>query len=221
MELPGGVSVVFSDRGDGNMSSVGGEGARDGARNRERLRERIGVGSLARGFQVHGTHVARVQREREDPADNESLEQADGQATSLAGVGVMVMSADCVPVAIACEGARVVLHAGWRGLAAGVLEQGVLALRALEGRGEMVAAIGPCARACCYEVGAEVHAALGTGVLRKANIDLCAIAHTRLRDAGVGEISDLQICTICDEDYFSHRREGERAGRMAAVAWSS
>jgi YfiH family protein len=146
---------------------------------------------------------------------------ADGQATSARGVGAMVLAADCLPVAITGTGALAMVHAGWRGLAAGVLESGVEAVREL-GEGDALAAVlGPCAGSCCYEVGPDVHDALDTGIAGKATIDMHAIARERLLAAGVASVSALQGCTICDERFFSHRREGERAGRQAGVAWLS
>jgi hypothetical protein len=82
-----------------------------------------------------------------------------------------------------------------------------------------VAVVGPCAGACCYEVGEEVHAAFA-GVHRDGRlIDLRAIAHEKLLAAGVAEVLDAEACTICDERFFSHRREGTRAGRQAGLAW--
>jgi copper oxidase (laccase) domain-containing protein len=106
-----------------------------------------------------------------------------------------------------------------------VLEEGVLALRDLGGEGEIGAVIGPCAGACCYEVGDEVHAAFGGDHRIESpptrNIDLRAIAHERLLAAGVTKVCDVAACTICDERFFSFRREGERAGRQAGVAWLS
>jgi copper oxidase (laccase) domain-containing protein len=80
--------------------------------------------------------------------------------------------------------------------------------------------IGPGAGPCCYEVGAEVHTALGEG-LANGPVDLAAIARARLRAAGVERVRVLDACTICDSRFFSHRREGERAGRQAGVAWLS
>jgi hypothetical protein len=135
----------------------------------------------------------------------------------------MVLTADCLPVALAGDAAVATVHAGWRGLAAGVLEQGVRALQELGGGATdaIVAVVGPGAGACCYEVGPEVHAAFGATVAGAQNIDLQAIARMRLLDAGVGEVLDAHACTICDERFFSHRREGARAGRQAAVAWRS
>jgi copper oxidase (laccase) domain-containing protein len=111
------------------------------------------------------------------------------------------------------------LHAGWRGLAAGVLEHGVAALRELGGDGPVVAVIGPGAGVCCYEVGPEVHAAFGGAHRDGEHVDLRAIARERLLAAGVAEVRDARYCTICDERFFSHRREGARAGRQGGVAW--
>jgi YfiH family protein len=209
----------------GNMSSAGGDGARDGALARERLRERIGVRALARGYQVHGGTVTRVVEMPREDAGIPAV-RADGQATALAGVAGMVLTADCLPVALGTRGAVAIVHAGWRGLAAGVLGEGVLALRELDlelarGAGEIVAMIGPCAGACCYEVGEEVHNAFPDSHRRGRTIDLRAIAREQLAAAGVAMLADLDACTICDERYFSHRREGARAGRQAGVAWLS
>jgi polyphenol oxidase len=82
-----------------------------------------------------------------------------------------------------------------------------------------VALIGPCAGVCCYEVGEEVHAAFDGAHRDGRSLDLRAIAHERLLAAGVAEVRDAQACTICDERFFSYRREAARAGRQAAVAW--
>ena len=124
--------------------------------------------------------------------------------------------ADCLPVALAGEGGVAMLHAGWRGLAGGVLEEGVAALRELGVEGPLTAVIGPGACSCCYEVGDEVREALGVS---GARVDLPTIAARRLCAAGVETIDDLGPCTICHPDYFSYRREGEAAGRQAGVAW--
>jgi YfiH family protein len=214
-----GGSVLFTERADGNMSSVGGEAAESGAENRDRLRRRLGLDGLARGYQVHGTRVL-IASSGNDRRPQGGLDSADGQATAAGGVGAMVLAADCLPVALLAPRAVAMVHAGWRGLAAGVLEQGTAALRTLSD-GEIVAVLGPCAGPCCYEVGPEVHEALGTGVAAKATADLRAIAGERLAAAGVADIVLLGGCTICDERFFSHRREGKAAGRQAGVAWLS
>ena len=83
----------------------------------------------------------------------------------------------------------------------------------------LVAVVGPGAGACCYEVGPEVHAVFGVSVDAPQNIDLRAIARERLLAAGVSQVLDARACTICDPRFFSHRREGARAGREAGVAW--
>jgi YfiH family protein len=247
-DFPGGGHGLFTTRAHGNLSSVGGDGAEHGAQARERLRERLGVRRLARGYQVHGTTVQRVTAGAEEgqvsavagterEAEAQPATEADGQATAASGVGVVVLTADCLPVALGANGVVAVVHAGWRGLAAGVLEEGVAALRDLGGvrtggsagaqDGEIVAVIGPGAGPCCYEVGEEVHAAFG-GAHRvggsptdppTGGIDLKAIARERLLAAGASEVRDVDACTICDERFFSYRREGARAGRQGGVAW--
>ncbi len=212
---------MFTTRLHGNMSSVGGEGAEHGLRSRERLRGALGVESLMRGYQVHGTVVERVGEGSTPPEDDgaQPTLEADGHAVAVPGVAAMVLTADCIPVVLGAQGAVASLHAGWRGLVAGVLEEGVTALRDVGGGGEIVAIVGPCAGSCCYEVGEEVHAAFGGSHRHGSNIDLRAIAHERLLSAGVTEVRDAGGCTICDERYFSYRREGARAGRQAALAW--
>jgi YfiH family protein len=216
VELAGGAHALFTSRAAGNMSSVARDGSEESAEARERLRAEIGVDRLARGYQVHGTVIERVGA---PPEPGAARRQADGQATALTGVGAMVLTADCLPVALTNENAVAMVHAGWRGLVAGVLESGVGALREVGGEGEIIAVVGPGAGACCYEVGPEIHAVFGhrDGV----RLDLRAIARERLLAAGVAQVRDVQACTICDERFFSHRREGARAGRQAGVAWRS
>jgi YfiH family protein len=220
--LPGTGRALFTDRMAGNMSSVGGIDHEQGARARERLRERIGARMIARGYQVHGTFVRRLRELPEPLPPGTRPPEADGQATTVPGLATMVLAADCLPVALGCEGAVAMVHAGWRGLSAGVLEEGVAALRELGAPGaEVIAVIGPGAGPCCYEVGPEVHDALDLPSATKATIDLPQIARRRLIAAGVASVERVDACTICDERFFSHRREGERAGRMAGVAWLS
>jgi YfiH family protein len=150
------------------------------------------------------------------------VSEADGQATATRGLAALVLTADCLPVALIAPGAVAMVHAGWRGLADGVLEEGVEALRELSDDGALEAAIGPGAGGCCYEVGAEVHAAFGRAP-EQAHIDLKAIATERLRAAGVQQVHDVGICTMCShpELFFSHRRDGGLTGRQAGIAWRS
>jgi YfiH family protein len=220
LELPGSGRVLFTGRAEGNLSSTRGEDRERGEAAREELRLRIGALALARADQVHG---ANVRLWREPPVgDADAHEEGDGHATAVCGLGLTVLTADCLPVAIGAPGAVAMLHAGWRGLAAGILEQGVSALEEAAGRpAEIVAILGPCAGVCCYEVGPEVHAALGRRPGASRNLNLREIARERLLTAGVSEVLDAEACTICDERFFSHRREGARAGRQGGVAWLS
>jgi YfiH family protein len=211
--------VLFTTRAGSNLSSRSGDGRELAQAARARLRADLGLHSLAHARQVHGSRVLRVEA-REAAAEEAATDaEADGLASSAPGVGLLAFTADCLPVALAGDGAVAMVHAGWRGLASGVLEEGVGALRALARDSEIVAAIGPGAGACCYEVGEEVHAAFGATPRVCGYIDLKALARERLRAAGVREVRDVGVCTICDERFFSHRREGDRAGRQAGVAW--
>jgi purine-nucleoside/S-methyl-5'-thioadenosine phosphorylase / adenosine deaminase len=220
-ELPDGGRALFTTRARGNLSILRGDGHERGREARERLCEDLALRRLCASRQVHGTVVRRVHHL--DGAGGQPLAvDADGHATALSGVGMTVLVADCLPVALGAGGAVAMLHAGWRGLAAGVIEQGVGALAELSGgREEIVAVIGPGAGVCCYEVGPKVHAAFGGAHRGGGHLDLRSIARQRLLGAGVAHVRDVRACTICDERFFSHRREGARAGRQAGVAWRS
>jgi len=223
-ELPGGGHALFTSRAEGNLSTMRGPGHDHGRHERDRLCEQLGLRWLCASRQVHGVTVQRVAGGL-DPAHRRGGQpmeiDADGHATALRELGVMVLVADCLPVIIGSEGAVASVHAGWRGLAGGVLEQGVRALRELGGGGEIVAVVGPGARGCCYEVGEEVHSTFGNAHRDGRNLDLAAVARDRLQDVGVAHVEDAGVCTICDERLFSHRREGLEAGRQAGIAWLS
>jgi YfiH family protein len=179
--------------------------------NHAQLRSMVG-GPLARCAQVHGSRVAVA---------GDGRPEADGIATDVPGVAGLVITADCLPIALHAPGAVAMVHAGWRGLAAGVIEEGVAALRDLGANGPVQAAIGPGAGPCCYEVGDEVRAAFADvpDALHGRNVDLKAVARARLRAAGAVEIHDAGICTICDERFFSHRRDRGTTGRQGGAAW--
>jgi len=183
------------------------------ARNRTTLERQLDV-RLAFVRQVHGARVARLTEPAQPPPE------ADGQATAARAVAPTVLTADCLPIALAAEGAVAMLHAGWRGLAAGVIDEGVGALREVGGQGPISAAIGPGAGPCCYEVGEEV---LSVFDAPGPNLDLKAIARTRLERAGVAEVHDVGLCTICSgpELFFSHRRDQGVTGRQAGIVWLS
>ena len=112
------------------------------------------------------------------------------------------------------------LHAGWRGLADGVLAEGIRMVRELAGEASLTAAIGPGAGPCCYGVGQEVRAVFaGSWMLVGRNLDLKAIARRQLEHSGVETVDDVGLCTICDRAFFSHRRDRGVTGRQAGVAW--
>jgi polyphenol oxidase len=212
-----------------NLGRLTGDRPQCVIRNRQALQARIGA-QLAYIRQIHGTRVRRLSAAPEPPSDDPDVQtafpEADGQATALRGLAPMVLVADCVPVAITASAALAVLHCGWRGLAGGVVEEGVRAVRELAGDGPLEAAIGPGAGPCCYEVGEEVHAAfagLDPGVHVGRNLDLKAIVREQLTRAGVSEVHDVALCTICTEPplFFSHRRDNGVTGRQAGLAWLS
>jgi YfiH family protein len=191
--------------------------------NRERLAALVGIPRerFVQGRQVHETRVRRW-TEPPDPAVEPA--PADGQATSALGVAAVVLVADCLPIALAAPGAVAMVHCGWRGLAGGIVAEGVRALRECNGDGPIAAAIGPGAGRCCYEVGEEVHAAFahhGAGVREGRLLDLKLVARLELERAGVEEVHDAGICTMCADPslFFSHRRDGGVTGRQAGVVW--
>ncbi|MDO8210418.1 polyphenol oxidase family protein [Conexibacter sp. CPCC 206217] len=231
IELPGGRALFTTRRGGvsrGPYDSLNlGRWTDDEPAAVEENRDRLAAAicmrqeAIAQGFQVHEAAVRRVTTPPEPIA---RPAPADGQATALAGVATLVLAADCLPVALISCGAVAMVHAGWRGLAGGVLEEGVRALRELGASGPIAAAIGPGAGVCCYETGAEVHAAFarhGDSVRVGDHVDLKAIARRELRAAGVAEVHDVALCTICSDPalFFSHRRDGGVTGRQAGVAW--
>jgi YfiH family protein len=227
-ELVPGAQAVFTTRRGGfsegpyaslNLGRRTDDDPEAVARNRARIEAELGVRTTYTR-QVHGSRVVRV-----SVALDGSPIQADGQATASTAVAPSVLVADCLPVAVAGHGAVAMLHAGWRGLAEGVLAEGVRALRELGGTGPLRAAIGPGAGPCCYEVGSEVHAVFAeefSHARHGRNLDLKAIARLELESAGVETVRDLGICTICSAElFYSHRRDRGTTGRQAGIAWLS
>ena len=190
-------------------------------RNRSGIARDLGV-RFVYGRQVHGAHVIRLTAAPAvDPA---RPDEADGQATPVSGLAPLVLTADCLPVALAGDGAVAMLHAGWRGLAAGVLAEGVAALRELGATGRLSAAIGPGAGACCYAVSDDVRdafAGYGEPARNGRNLDHKAVARIQLQRAGVSSVYDSELCTICSDRalFFSHRRDSGITGRQAGIAW--
>jgi YfiH family protein len=178
--------------------------------------------------QVHGAQVVRLE------AQTVSGAQADGVVTRQTGQVCVIQVADCLPVLFAARDGSVVgaAHAGWRGLAAGVLEHTVAALGVPPA--QLLAWIGPGIAAANFEVGAEVRAALVgaaaggaaqaaaafiPNIRRRWQCDLVALTRQRLAGLGIRDVYGGHWCTFADTgSFFSHRRDG-RSGRMAALIW--
>jgi len=225
-ELPGG-RVLFSTRRGGvsagpyaslNLGRLTDDDGANVDANRDRLAAAVGLprDRFLYGKQVHGATVRRAT----GPMGRHAEE--DGQATSRPELAALVFVADCLPVMLAAPGGVAALHGGWRGLAGGIVAEGVAALRELGVEGELSAALGPSARGCCYEVGEEVHAAFADvpgARIGERNLDLAAVARYALAAAGVSAVHDTGLCTMCDDRFFSHRRDGGVTGRQAGVVW--
>ena len=229
-ELPG-AHVLLSTRRGGvspepfDSLNLGRLTDDDGANvdaNRDRLAAAVGLprDRFLYGRQVHGT---RVRRASEAPGPARAAEEEDGQATVLRDAAALVFVADCLPVLLAADGAVAALHCGWRPLAGGIVAEGVAALRELGADGPIAVVVGPGARGCCYEVGEEVHARFAAYDARRGdrNLALDAVARAQLEAAGVAEIVDTGLCTMCADPalFFSHRRDGGVTGRQAGVVW--
>jgi YfiH family protein len=228
--LPG-ARVLFTTRRGGvspapfDSLNLGRLTADDGANvdaNRDRLAAAVGIprDRFVYGRQVHG---ASVRRATEPPGPARPSAEEDGQAIALEDAAALVFVADCLPIALAADGAVAALHGGWRGLADGIVEEGVAALRELGARGDISAAVGPGAAGCCYEVGEEVHerfAGVPGARAGERNLDLPAIARAKLAEAGVERVHDVGLCTMCHAElFFSHRRDRGTTGRQAGVVW--
>jgi polyphenol oxidase len=189
-----------------------------------RLRRTLGMGAAAHARQVHGSAVLIHDRL---PPGLHITDGADGHVTAQAGLLLTVSVADCVPVALVDASRRAIalLHAGWRGTAAGIVDAGVRALHDAAGSrpGDLVAHLGPAICGACYEVGPEVHDALGLDPPREARpLDLRAVLFDGLVAAGVppGGVTASGLCTRCGggvdgSPFFSHR--GGSGGRQVAL----
>lgn len=222
---PGGVSEPpFDTLNLGLLTDDAGEAVSE---NRRRLATALGFEPERVVFarQVHGTNLLD-HRETQlrgsfvlpyRTKEPRNVPEADGHVVSEPGLAPLVFVADCLPVALSGPGGVAMVHAGWRGLAGGIVGKGAEAVEA------STAAIGPGIGPCCYEVGDEVLAAfagLGGGVAAGRMLDLPEVARRLLAQAGVEEVDSAGLCTSCKEElFFSHRRDRGRTGRQAGIAW--
>lgn len=221
---PAGSSVAPFDRC--NLGLRCGDEAATVESNRAALVEQLKLPSAPRWLrQVHGVAVASV----DDEACGQEPE-ADAAVTTTAGVVLAILTADCLPVLFCSHDGCVIgaAHAGWRGLAAGVLERTVTALRTPPGK--LLAWFGPAAGPRAYEIGDEVRAAFvdcdpaaaGAFVPTRAGhwlCDLYALARRRLALAGVRHVYGGELCTISNPQRFFSYRHDSRTGRMATLIW--
>lgn len=191
--------------------------------NRRRLAAALGTdpARVPVGLQVHGAGLlfhSAPQRPSPfaEPGAGE-LPEGDGHVVAAAGLAPLVLTADCVPVALSGPRGAAILHCGWRGLAAGIIAAGAGAVGASE------AAIGPGIGPCCYEVGDEVldaFSGLGAGIAAGRMLDLAEVARRLLARAGVKRVQAAGLCTRCESElFFSHRRDEGMTGRQGSLVW--
>ncbi|MBA3358077.1 MAG: laccase domain-containing protein [Thermoleophilaceae bacterium] len=230
--LPG-ARVAFSTRNGGvseapydslNLGVLTDDPEERVLENRRRLaaRAELDPARVAMGWQVHGTDIAGWDRAPAAGRDGfaspgAQLSRVDGHTTTEHQLGLLVLVADCLPVALAGGGRVAMLHCGWRPLAGGMIEKALEHFDA-----PPAAAVGPGIGRCCYEVGPEVLKAFSDldGVAHGRMLDLRAVAERKLRAGGVTQIEHVEECTSCREDlFFSHRRDEGVTGRQGGVAW--
>ncbi len=240
MELRvGEARVVFTDRHGGvseppydtaNLGLLSGDDPGRVRENRRRVGEQLG-GPFAnpddwfRIRQVHGAGVAVAGRQ----SARDAAPPADAAVTTARDHPLLVLAADCAPVALVARGAVAAVHAGWRGLRAGVVEAAVGEVRTRAGSSgttpAVAAVIGPCIHAERYAFGAAeldaLAAQLGPDVRATTAdgspaLDLRAGIRAVLQRAGVRDVTDVDVCTASSPDYFSYRRDGV-TGRQAML----
>ena len=219
-----GITAVPEGAGAGSEADFGlktGGSTRDVMERYRRLTRATDMTSSVVARQVHGTRVTDVTSLTE--AGTHVVDEADGLVTSVPGVLLAVTAADCVPVFLADVQGRCVglLHAGWRGAAAGILERGLALMRRNFGvlAGDLAMYLGPAICGSCYEVGGEVLRAFGRDPSRPRHVDLRFELTEQAVDAGVSadRVTLSEQCTRCGPDRFhSHRARATQAGRMAA-----
>jgi len=232
-DLPGGL----------NLGRLCGDDAAHVEENRRRLLAYVGA-PAAWLHQVHGAQVVDALQALDAVRDGAAPLRADASVTDRAGLACVVMIADCMPVLICDDAGRAVgaAHAGWRGLAAGVVEQTARRVAALAGvdTGRLHAYLGPSIGPAAFEVGEDVRdafladataaaparrEAIAAAFVARADApgkylaNLPALARARLAAIGVQRIAGGDLCTFTQrERFYSYRRDRE-TGRMAALVW--
>jgi len=209
-----------------NLGTRSGEAPATVAANRALLQRAFALPAAPRWLhQVHGDRSLRI---TEEIVDGEP--EADAAFTRQSGAVLAILSADCLPLLLcARDGSEVAaIHAGWRGLAAGVIEN---CLRRLAtGPADLLAWIGPAIGAASYEVGAEVREAFVQPDAGAADAfaptrpghwrcDLPRLARRRLAARGVENVYGGDFDTFSDTRFYSYRRDGARSGRFASLIW--
>jgi len=220
LDLPG-ARAVFSTRQGGvsegpyeslNLGLLTDDEPDRVRENRARLaREaRVDAERVVMGWQVHGTDM----QEWDGPQDGE-LPRVDGHLTAAPGLAMLVLVADCYPVALSDGSRAAMLHCGWRPLAGGLIDKAVAGFET-----PPAAAVGPGIGGCCYEVGPEVAERFADvdGALDGRMLDLRKVISARLAAAGVTQVEHLDRCTSCEPElYFSHRRDRGVTGRQGGL----
>jgi len=229
LELPG-ARAVFSTRRGGvsegpyeslNLGFLTADEPDRVIENRGRLaREaRVDGDRVVMGWQVHGTDLhdwrgPDPQGAYGQPGDKE-LPRVDGHVTREAGLALLVLVADCYPVALSDGRSAAMLHCGWRPLAGGIIEKALAAFDSTP-----AAAVGPGIGGCCYQVGPEVAERFADvpDALEGRMLDLRRVIAAQLEAAGVTEVAHLDRCTSCEPElYFSHRRDEGLTGRQGGL----
>lgn len=239
-----GIGIAFAERGGGvseppysslNLAAHVGDVPAHVDENRRRLLSAIGILTLGDRIttaeQVHGTRVAEVTAAlagagAQAQGARGPVPATDALWTRLPGTPLLLMFADCIPVILARPSvpAVAVVHAGWRGLAAGIVGTAARTLAALPGAADLCAYVGPHIGPCCYEVGPDVVSHFGNSFVTitgaSTRLDLGAAVAGELERSGVPRERQchLEMCTATNTDrFFSHRAHG-LTGRHGALA---
>ena len=219
-----GVSVAPFERF--NLGLRNGDVAEAVAANRSALQQALALPAAPRWLrQVHGSEVAEL-----GPLPSADEPVADAAVSRVPGTVLSILTADCLPVLFCAVDGREIAaaHAGWRGLAGGVLEATLEQMASP--RGDVLAWLGPCIGAASYEVGDEVrtafvaHDAAASACFEPTRpghwlCDLAGLARQRLQAAGVRNVSGGGFDTFADSRFYSYRRDAAGSGRFASLIW--